>query len=73
MKIVCGNSTGWGLRSFGKREPYRKGLDLDTLVGTRGPDFPLSRLEFEAHVSSSRRPQATVMFEQPTDREVRSG
>ena len=34
---------------------YRKQLDVDTLVCTRGPNFPLSRLEIGAHVSGLRK------------------
>ena len=30
---------------------YRKQLELETLVCTRGPNFPLSRLEVAPHVS----------------------
>ena len=34
---------------------YRKQLDLETLVATRGPNFPLSRLEIAADVSCVRK------------------
>jgi len=33
---------------------YRKQLDLETLVATRGPNFPLSRLETRFDVSCLR-------------------
>ncbi len=51
---------------------YRKQLDLDTLVSTRGPNFPLSRLESRlmCPVCGSRR--VTVMFEPPTNSQVNS-
>jgi len=40
----CADGYREGTRSV-RRCVYRKPLDLDTLVSTRGPNFPLSRLE----------------------------
>jgi hypothetical protein len=48
-------------------------LDLDTLVCTRGPNFPLSRLETRLMCPACGSRRVTVVFEPPTDRQVRSG
>jgi hypothetical protein len=56
---------------------FRKQLDLDTLVCTRGPNFPLSRLESRLMCPACGSHSITVVFEPPTgrlgtdDREVR--
>jgi hypothetical protein len=63
--------------AFGQREGlkrirgciYRKQLDLDTLVCTRGPNFPLSRLE-SRRTCSSCGSRAAVVFELPASRKV---
>jgi hypothetical protein len=52
---------------------YRKQLDLDTLVCTRGPNFPLSRLESRLMCPANGSHRVTIVFEPPTNREVRSG
>ncbi len=52
---------------------YRKQLDLDRLVSTRGPNFPLSRLESRLMCPACGSRDTTVVFEPPTIREVRSG
>jgi hypothetical protein len=64
VHMRCADGYREGTRSV-RRCVYRKQLDLDTLVSTRGPNFPLSRLE-------SRR-SVTVVFEPPSNREARSG
>ena len=56
-----------------RRCVYRKQLDLDTLVCTRGPNFPLSRLELRLMCPACGSRDVTVVFEPPTNREVRSG
>jgi hypothetical protein len=56
-----------------RRCVYRKQLDLDTLVCTRGPNFPLSRLESRLMRPACGNRSVTVVFEPPTNREVRSG
>jgi hypothetical protein len=43
----CANGYREGIRSM-RRCVYRKQLDLETLVCTRGPNFPLGRLECSA-------------------------
>jgi hypothetical protein len=49
---------------------YRKQLDLDTLVATRGPNFPLGRLEGRLMCPSCGSRQGTVAFEPPSNSEV---
>jgi len=77
-------SLGWKVRmrrTKGYREGtksmrrciYRKQLDLDTLVCTRGPNFPLSRLESRLMCPACGSRSITVVFEPPTNRQVGSG
>lgn len=64
--------------AFGQREAmkrvrecvYRKQLDLDTLVCTRGPNFPLSRLESRLMCPACGSRRVTVVFEPPSNRQV---
>src|SRR6185437_4527439 len=56
-----------------RRCVYRKQLDLDTLVCTRGPNFPLSRLESRLMCPSCKSRAVMVVFEPPTNRAVLSG
>jgi hypothetical protein len=84
QKLGVARSLGWkvhmrwiksyreGTRSI-RRCVYRKQLDLETLVGTRGPNFPLSRLESRLMCPSRGGRQITVVFEPPSNRDVRSG
>jgi hypothetical protein len=51
----------------------RKHLDLDTLVCTRGPNFPLSRLESRLMCPACGSHSITVVFEPPTNRQVGDG
>ena len=44
VHMRCANGYRQETRSM-RRCVYRKQLDLETLVCTRGPNFPLSRLE----------------------------
>ena len=46
---------------------YRKQLDVDTLVCTRGPNFPLSRLESRLMCPACGSRRVTVVFEPPTN------
>jgi hypothetical protein len=48
-----------------------KAADLETLVSTRGPNFPLSRLESRLMCPACGSRQVTVVFEPPTNRQVR--
>src|SRR6202166_1451132 len=54
-----------------RRCVYRKQLDLETLVSTRGPNFPLSRLESRLMCPACGSGRGTGMFEPPTNRQVR--
>ena len=54
VHMRCANGYREETRSM-RRCVYRKQLDLETLVCTRGPNFPLSRLEVAPHVSSLRK------------------
>ena len=56
-----------------RRCVYRKQLDLDTLVCTRGPNFPLSRLESRLMCPACGGRSVTVVFEPPTNRAVMGG
>jgi hypothetical protein len=56
-----------------RRRLYRKQLDLDTLVCTRGPNFPLSRLESRLMCPACGSRSITVMFEPPIHRQVGGG
>jgi hypothetical protein len=50
---------------------YRKQLDIDTLVCTRGPNFPLSRLESRLMCPACGSRRVTVVFEPPSNRQVK--
>ena len=50
-----------------RRCVYRKQLDLDTLVCTRGPNFPLSRLESRLICPACGSRRVPVVFEPPTN------
>jgi hypothetical protein len=73
-------SLGWRvhMRCFGYREGtrsirrcvYRKQLDLETLVATRGPNFPLSRLEARLMCPSCGSRRVVVVFEPPSNAQV---
>jgi hypothetical protein len=51
---------------------YRKQLDVDTLVSTRGPNFPLSRLESRLMCPACGNRRVTVVFEPPSHYQVGS-
>jgi len=61
-----------GTRSM-RRCVYRKQLDLETLVATRGPNFPISRLESRLMCPSCGSRQVTVVFEPPSNAQVGTG
>jgi hypothetical protein len=52
---------------------YRKQLDLETLVATRGPNFPLSRLESRLMCPSCGNRSVTVVFEPPSNAQTARG
>jgi hypothetical protein len=56
-----------------RRCVYRKQLDLDTLVCTRGPNFPLSRLESRLMGPTCGGRSVTVVFEPPTNERFSAG
>jgi hypothetical protein len=56
-----------------RRCVYSKQLDLDTLVCTRGPNFPLSRLESRLMCPACGGRHVTVVFEPPSNRAVAGG
>ena len=72
VHMRCAHGYREGTKSI-RRCVYRKQLDLDTLVCTRGPNFPLSRLELRLMCPACGSRNVTVVFEPPTNREVRSG
>ncbi len=55
-----------------RRCVYRKQLDLETLVCTRGPNFPLSRLESRLMCPACGSRWVTVVFEPPSNAQVGS-
>jgi hypothetical protein len=72
VHMRCADGHREGTKSM-RRCVYRKQLDLDTLVCTRGPNFPLSRLESRLMCAACGNRRVTVVFEPPTNREVSSG
>ena len=56
-----------------RRCVYRKQLDLETLVATRGPNFPLGRLETCLMCPACGNRQVTVVFEPPSNAQAASG
>jgi hypothetical protein len=64
MKLI----TRWGAFMVRSRCIYRKQLHLDTLVCTRGPNFPLSRLESRLMCPACGSRRVTVVGEPPTNR-----
>jgi hypothetical protein len=62
----CANGYREGTRSM-RRCVYRKQLDLETLVCTRRPNFPLSRLESRLMSPTCGNRDVTVVFEPPTE------
>jgi DNA-directed RNA polymerase subunit RPC12/RpoP len=77
-------SLGWTLTmrcTWGKREGmksiracnYRRQLDMETLVCTRGRDFPLSGLDTRLRCPRCGSRRVAVMFSPPTNYNVSSG
>jgi hypothetical protein len=54
-----------------RRCVYRKQLDLETLVATRGPNFPLGRLEARLMCPACGNRRVTVVFEPPSNAMLR--
>ena len=72
VHMRCTQGYREGTKSM-RRCIYRKQLDLETLVCTRGPNFPLSRLESRLMCPACGSRSITVVFEPPTNRQVGSG
>jgi len=72
VHMRCVQGYHGGVKSV-RRCVYRKQLDLGTLVRTRGPNFPLSRLESRLMCRACASRNAAVVFEPPTNRQVGSG
>jgi hypothetical protein len=59
----------WGKRDGGKSRRecvYRRELDLETLVWTRGSNFPLSSLDGRLMCPRCRSRRVAVLFQPPT-------
>jgi hypothetical protein len=69
VHMRCSDGYREGTKSI-RRCVYRKQLDLETLVCTRGPNFPLSRLESRLMCPGCGSRTVTVVFEPPTNRQV---
>jgi hypothetical protein len=64
----CTYSRGDGPSSKSSRECiYRKELDMETLVWTRGRTFPLSRLESRLRCPQCGSRQIVVLFDPPAN------
>lgn len=71
VHMRCAGGYREGTRSM-RRCVYRKQLDLETLVCTRGPNFPLSRLEGRLMCPACGNRRVTVVFEPPSNDGLRS-
>jgi hypothetical protein len=72
VHMRCTQGYHEGTKSM-RRCIYRRQLDLDTLVCTRGPNFPLSRPESRLMCPACGSRTITVVFEPPTNRLVGGG
>jgi hypothetical protein len=66
VHMRCANGYRLETRSM-RKCVYRKQLDLETLVATRGPNFPLSRLESRLMCPACGNRKVTVVFEPPSN------
>src|SRR3984885_14210191 len=66
VHMRCANGYRQETRSM-RRCVYRKQLDLETLVCTRGPNFPLGRLEGRLMCPACGNRRVTVVFEPPSN------
>jgi hypothetical protein len=66
VHMRCANGYRQETRSM-RKCVYRKQLDLETLVATRGPNFPLGRLEGRLMCPSCGNRRVTVVFEPPSN------
>jgi hypothetical protein len=72
VHMRCANGYRQETRSM-RKCVYRKHLDLETLVATGGPNFPLSRLESGLMCPACRNRRVTVVFEPPSNAQVGTG
>jgi hypothetical protein len=72
VQLRCANGYRQETRSM-RRCVYRKQLDLETLVATRGPNFPLARLEGGLMCPACGNRRVTVVFEPPSNAQVGGG
>ena len=72
VHMRCSDGYRESTRSM-RRCVYRKQLDLETLVSTRRPNFPLSRLESRLMCPACGSRTVTVVFEPPSNAQVGSG
>jgi hypothetical protein len=66
VHMRCAGGYREGTRSM-RKCVYRKQLDLETLVCTRGPNFPISRLEGRLMCPSCGNRRVAVVFEPPSN------
>jgi len=67
VTVRCSHSREDGAHSKSSREcTYRKELDMETLVCTRGRGFPLSRLESRVRCPRCGGRNLVVLYEPPT-------
>jgi hypothetical protein len=66
VHMRCNNGYRQETRSM-RKCVYRKQLDLETLVATRGLNFPLSRLESRLMCPACGNRRVTVVFEPPSN------
>ena len=71
MHMRCSHGPRDGMKRV-RECVYRKLLDVDTLVCTRGPNFPLSRLESRLMCPACGSRRVTVVFEPPSNYQVGS-
>jgi hypothetical protein len=72
VHMRCANGYREETRSI-RKCVYRRQLDLETLVATRGPNFPLGRLEARLMCPACGNRRVTVVFEPPSNAQVVSG
>jgi hypothetical protein len=69
VHMRCANGYREYTRSM-RKCVYRKQLDLETLVATPGPNFPLSRLESRLMCPACGNRRVMVVFEPPSNSQV---
>jgi hypothetical protein len=72
VHMRCANGYRLETRSM-RKCVYRRTLDLETLVCTRGPNFPLGRLEGRLMCPACGNRRVTVVFEPPSNAQVGRG